>query len=225
MLSFKQYLNESYLESGRQELHHFTDHLGLLNILKSGKLGTQYTSELPSLSHLKGKDKPVSLTRNKNLNFQNHPVRLSFSGESIKSRHKIKPYVDNFMRVNRPHERRTEYEERSHSSIDVRKTKPRIEVKKEYLDDINKRIDTHINNYKKYKSLYKETNDPNFKFDAQKHSGHFNLSPEKVQQQLDKNPNWQPKGMRERLFNSMHNSRKQIKDLHLIKKNIHGTMD
>ncbi len=238
MIKFKEFLAEKYLQSNHAPLYHFTDLHNLENIVKTGKLSKK-DFDSPTWSATRDTplkpdhDTRVSLTRNKNLNFGNHGVRITLDGEDMRSRHKLHPYADRSMAsksdrdvpVSTKGESRSEAEEVSTRAIHLKKVKHKIEVRPHIMDELHKRIKHHSDDLEKAKALHKEISSPNFKWNPDRHAHHFGIDVEKNREHVKDKPNWVPGRMHERVAGRIQNNTEQIDNYKNILNHIHGVRD
>lgn len=175
IISFKEFLKESYLKSGSAPLYHFTSVDSLERMSKNKQVG-QYSYEHPnwSVNNPEGvvkKDGWWSATRKRDYRGRSKDVRLTLDSDKIKQNHKIRPYVDPLVSTDlhaetlignekNPFKRRWEHEEVIKGPISFDKNVKEIGINHKVhaeMKDRLQRFSDRINFEKtKYRKLKKE---------------------------------------------------------------------
>jgi len=214
-MRFKQFITEKYLEGSRAPLYHWTSYLHLKNILQLDALGQsdKWDTMNGTTSLKKG---VVSFTRDKNYRIRgkDSDVRFSFDPVILKQKgYKIIPYVDRSV-INNIHDEaplprdkaRWEAEEAIMGPIKLKDGLIKIEMTKDRYQDQEKLADKFEKMYKEVSKTAKEIKDGTFRWSIdywEKNKKGMNLDTfykpggfvDKAKAELEKDPNWMPKGM------------------------------
>ena len=87
ILKFEEFLKESYLDSGKQPIYHFTQNSNLLEILKTDELKTSEASIIIK----KYPKNSISFTRSINFHFHNSSIRLVVDADKLSRKYLIYP--------------------------------------------------------------------------------------------------------------------------------------
>ncbi len=236
-MRFKNFiLNESYLDSARAPIYHWTSGFLLRTILKTRKLGYPTKDGYDPLKGItKFSKELISFTRDNNYRIRGKEsnVRFVFDIEKLRQKgYKIKPYVDRSVVKNsledystlNSHEARFEAEEIVRGPIDLKDGLIKIEVDKKYYDEQKKLIDRYSQDILKQEKIADDITSGklNFSYDVwltldvsknYDEIGKKNFK-EKIEQEKKEKSNWAPKWFTPEKFKSIADfDRRMIKEI------------